>query len=398
MRSPRSQLVFTLLIAVAFCFFDAWIAFSTAGPGDRGNALFLVVALAGFLALVPHVLLHELGHLAAGYALRLRPAAISLGSRSGGRRRSIGKLRVYLWTGTGYAVSARPDPTGRLLGLRMSLFVLAGPATNLLLAGGTYLAARAARPEPRAVLLVVALVGLAFGLSGLVPMRSGHGRVSDGLSLLRWMFRARWRARALDAETASYREATADLRRLAARRPAELLARLDEPRTDAELAAFVARLAGLIADPETDPDLATELAVRAIWRLVEAFLPKLAEPENQVHRPASGVLAVLADRVVSGRPERVDARTAAALVRIFQSRYGQARDLIGDRLVAPGSAVPGRLLAVAALLEAADGDPATGRLYLERAEAAEPDLFLLPLLRRRLSTEPAVGPAAPPLS
>lgn len=398
MRPPRSQWVSVLLIAVSFCFCDAWIAFSTAGRGDRGHALVLVVALAGFLAFVPHVLLHELGHLAAGYALRLRPAAISLGSRTGGRRRSIGKLRVYLSTGTGYAVSVRPDPTARLLGLRMSLFTLAGPATNLLLAGATYLAARAAQPEPRAVLLIVAVVGLVFGVFNLVPMRSRHGRVSDGLSLLRWMFRARWRTRALDAEAASYREATADLRRLAARRPVELLARLDEPQTDADLAALVARLSGLIADPETDPDLATDLAVRAIWRLVEAFLPKLAEPEDQLHRPAAGVLGVLADRVVSRRPERVDARTAAALVRVFQSRYAQARDLIGDRLVVEQSAVPGRLLAVGALLEAADGGLATGRRYLDRAEAAEPDLFLLPLLRRRLSTEPAVGPAAQPPS
>jgi hypothetical protein len=394
MRSPRSQWVFVLVFAPSFCLYDAWIAFGTAGRGDRGRELFLVVALAGFLALVPHVLAHELGHLAAGYALGLRPAAVSLGSRSGGRRRSIGKLRVYVSTGTGYAVSARPDPTGRLLELRMSLFVLAGPATNLLLAGVTYLAARAAPPEPRAVLLPVAVLGLAFGVFSLVPMRSGHGRVSDGSNLLRWMFRAT-RTRTLHTEAASHGEAIADLRRLAARRPAELLARLDEPRTGADLAAFVARLADLIADPQTDPDLATDLAVRAIWRLVEAFLPKLAEPEDQLHRPASGLLGVLADRVVSRQPERVDARTAAALVRIFQSRYGQARDLIGDRLVTAHSAVPGRLHAVRALLEAADGDLATGRRYLDRAEAAEPDLFLLPLLRRRLSTEPAEGPGAP---
>jgi hypothetical protein len=93
---------------------------------------------------------------------------------------------------------------------------------------------------------------------------------------------------------------------------------------------------------------------------------------------------VLADRVVSRRPERVDARTAAALVRIFQSRYGQARDLVDERLVAAQSSVPGRLLAVRALIEAVDGDLAAGRRYLERAEAAEPDLFLLPLLRQRL--------------
>jgi hypothetical protein len=378
MRSPRSQAVFALLLGPSFFFCSAWVAFGTAGRGDRGYVLVFVVVVAGFLALVPHVLAHELGHLAAAYALRLRPGAISLGGRGGGRRRSIGNLRVYLSTGDRYAVSVHPDPTGRLLGLRLSLLALAGPATNLLLAGATYLAARAARPEPRAVLLIVALVGLVFGASGLVPMRYGPGRVSDGWNALGWMFRAT-RRRTPHAEAAPHRAATADL-----------LAQLDEPRTGAELTAFVARLAGVIADPETDPDLATELAVRAIWRLVEAFLPKLAEPEDQLHRPASGLLGVLADRVVSRRPERVDARTAAALVRIFQSRYGQARDLVDDRLLAAQSAVPGWLLAVRALLEAVDGDLATGRRYLDRAEAAEPDLFLLPLLRQRLSTEPTV--------
>jgi hypothetical protein len=395
-RRTGWRLAVSVLVNTAIVVLGLPITSVAMGPGVWPLEFWLTVAV-GIACLYPHAVLHEFGHLTAGYALRLRPVRLGLGHGANDQARSIGSLRVHLNSGGGFHVQVHPDPVGRLLPLRMTVFTLAGLAANLATAGAAYLAAGSLSRLPRAVVLMVAASAAVMAVANLVPFPSrrampGRGRPvplwSDGAQALQWLLRPKRMRAGLRVPRPRLMPA-ADRPAPAADRPAQLLARLNEPGTAADLVAVAARVPPVVRDPQTDPDLAADLGVHAIWRLVEALLPQLAEPGDRVHRPTSGVLGVLADSVVARRPYRVDTRAATALVRVLQSRYREARELVTEAFTdGQPPAVRARALAVCALVEVSDGgDPAIGLRLLDRAAADEPDLFLLPLLRRRLDTD-----------
>jgi hypothetical protein len=132
----------------------------------------LIAIAATQIALILHVIAHELGHLIVAVALFL----------------PIVRVRISLGCGPN-AVQLAPSPSAALLPLRMVVFFLGGPTTNIVLAAWTYQIALSPVPTlMRCALLGAAIPGTAIGLLTLVPFRTSHGMHSDGANLLRWTF------------------------------------------------------------------------------------------------------------------------------------------------------------------------------------------------------------------
>jgi hypothetical protein len=150
----------------------------------------IVLSLADTLGLVVgyvlcsllHVVVHELGHLAAGLVLAMRVCGIRVAGMTIGRR-PRGAART---TTVANAVFAEPRPGSQLLRLRSVTFVLAGPAANLAAATATLdLALRGDLGHPaQHVLYGATAAGALLGLGNLAPFTTSRG-TSDGRKVLR---------------------------------------------------------------------------------------------------------------------------------------------------------------------------------------------------------------------
>ncbi|WP_247662276.1 hypothetical protein [Micromonospora sp. U21] len=159
---PRRRLVVaSVLLALEGVAFALLVTESVTGA----------IAAVGFTAvsLWAHVVLHECGHLVVAKVLRLPVVAV----------------RIAPFTGWRSEVSVRPAPSATALPLRMVLFYLGGPMTNLCTAavlGAT--TTLTSTPLTRVALLGAALFAALLGVVNLIPGRSPH---SDGRNLLHWL-------------------------------------------------------------------------------------------------------------------------------------------------------------------------------------------------------------------
>lgn len=137
-----------------------------------GNDSFILCGVAGGLVL--NYVVHESGHLlgAALTGLRVR-GVVLFGHRFGSGLKGIKNL-VYK-----NAVFVKATP--RLWRLRFVIFLLSGPAANIVsgVVAADQVSAQSSRPIKDA-LAGLALVAISFGLLNLVPRKTIRGAVSDG--------------------------------------------------------------------------------------------------------------------------------------------------------------------------------------------------------------------------
>ncbi|MDO3684922.1 hypothetical protein [Micromonospora sp. C28ISP2-4] len=310
------------------------------------------IAVAGLtcVSLWLHLVLHECGHLVVAKLLGLPVVAVRIAPFNGWRNE----------------VSVRPSPSTAALPLRMVLFHLGGPLTNLGTATALVVAATSTGTAlTRFALLAAAFVGALLGLTNLVPGRSTR---SDGQNLLRWL---RAPAAAREALRAGYyQEEVVRALRAVARAGVDvqgvgiqacggdpLLAlaayqrRLTAAHTQsAELVGEAERLAALARAGSTDPAAAAAigqtLSVQfGLWYLYAAVVTGSPVARREVRE-----ISELAGIAARPQPRVLTARIAMSLAHLLNQRPEDARSLLLD--VRPG-AEPTDLCAVALLLRAA---------------------------------------------
>ncbi|MDW3847008.1 hypothetical protein NMK34_10375 [Micromonospora sp. BRA006-A] len=343
MKLRRRLVAVSLLLAVEAAAFALLVTESVAGA--------VVAAGLTCLSLWLHLVLHECGHLAVAKLLRLPVIAVRIAPFNGWRNE----------------VAVRPSPSTAALPLRMVLFHLGGPLTNLCVATALVVAsASTGTALVRLTLLGAAFVGALLGLTNLLPGRSTR---SDGQNLLRWL---RAPAAARDGLRAGYyqEEVVGALRAVARAGDAvhragiqtrtgsdPLLALaayqqrlMTEPTQSAELVTEAERLAALARARSTDPAAAAAigqvLSVQfGLWYLYAAVVTGSPVEQREVREIAE--LARIAART---QPHAFSARIAMSLAHLLNQRPEDARSLLLD--VRPGSE-QADLCAVALLLRAA---------------------------------------------
>jgi hypothetical protein len=197
-------------------------------------ALLALSAAVTLLALIVAVVVHEVGHIVAGYAVGLRVARVQLGPLE---IRDYGRPRVRLVPSLQAGVVLLPLDRAAALGpLRWSLIVstAAGPLLGLVfgavliaLAGGPRLA------DPFAVVQAMGQMSMILGALNLLPLRSGD-QLADGRRMFSLLLRGRESGHIL-AATLMFGEALSgrrprewdpDLLAVMARSPDDVFARL----------------------------------------------------------------------------------------------------------------------------------------------------------------------------
>ncbi|PZG11322.1 hypothetical protein C1I95_27335 [Micromonospora craterilacus] len=322
-------------------------------------ALFVTESVTGAIAaagltcvsLWVHVVLHECGHLVVAKLLRLPVIAV----------------RIAPFTGWRSEVWVRPTPSATALPLRMVLFYLGGPMTNLCTA--TVLGAATAltsAPLTRVALLGAALVAALLGVVNLIP---GVSPRSDGRNLLRWLFAPTASRAALQA--GYYQEEVSRTLQAIARgavgddQPGDPVRGGNDPRlalaafqqrwstghaqSAADFIADAERLAALARADSTDPMAAAAigqvLTVQfGLWYLYVAVVNGSPVEHKEVREISE--LAQLAFHV---QPHMLSPRVAMSLAHLLNQRPEQARSLLLD--IRPGVDPPD-LCSVAFLLRA----------------------------------------------
>jgi len=342
--SPRRRLVaasiLLVLEAVAFALF---VTESVTGA--------IVAVGLTCVSLWVHLVLHECGHLVVARLLRLPVIAV----------------RIAPFTGWKNAVSTRPAPQGTALPLRMVLFYLGGPMTNLCTA--TVLATAAALTSTattRLALFGAALVAAMLGVVNLIP---GISPRSDGRNLLRWLLAPTASRAALRA--GHYQEEVSRTLRTIARgevdddRLGDPVLDGNDPRlalaafrrrwsaghgqSQADLIADAERLAALARADSTDPMAAAAigqvLTVQfGLWYLYAAAVNGTPVEHHEVLE-----ISELAQVAFHVQPHMLSARLAMSLAHLLNHRPEHARSLLLD--IRPGTEPPD-LCSVALLLRA----------------------------------------------
>jgi hypothetical protein len=186
MRRAVRVILMVIVAFVALVESVGWAAViaEDSGTGDRTG----LVLAASVLGLVTgsglHVVVHELGHLRAAKVMRLRVIGVRMW------RLQFGAPGVRLARSSGHVlVDLRPQQ--RALPARMGVFVAAGPVANVAVAAMTAVVAttESVPLEVRVVTVGFTVAGLVAAILNLVPHRLSSTSASDGLALLRWVFR-----------------------------------------------------------------------------------------------------------------------------------------------------------------------------------------------------------------
>nr|WP_228532097.1 hypothetical protein [Micromonospora sp. ANENR4] len=340
----RRLVAVSLLLAVEAAAFALLVTESVTGA----------IAAAGLTcaSLWLHLALHECGHLVVAKLLRLPVVAVRIAPFNGWRNE----------------VAVRPSPSMPALPLRMVLFNLGGPLTNLCVATALAVASTSTgTASTRLTLLCAAFVGALLGLTNL--LLPGRSTCSDGQNVLRWL---RAPAAARDGLRAGYYQeeviralravtrAGGDVHRVGIQARADeapLLALaayqqrlMAEATPSAELITEAERLAALARAGSTDPAAAAAigqtLSVQfGLWYLYAAVVAGAPLERREVREISE--LARIAART---QPRVLSARIAMSLAHLLNQRPEDARSLLLD--VRPG-AEPVDLCAVALLLRAA---------------------------------------------
>jgi len=395
-----------LFVAVMFGFV------AKLGSDDLGGGVwgFLLPAGAVLAAVFVLTALHEGGHLLAAVALRLKVLAV----------------RVR-FTGRSF-VRVGPSAAGRPLPPRMVLFLLAGPAVDVLMAVG--LLRSAIHPMPalaRDCVLASGLTAAVLGLGNLLPRSHREGGRSDGSRILDWTFHpARQRAKLAagtvdvaalrrvadesveDGELDAFIDATTNERARALavylrfRRTLGLIAgvpvTVDRVTIGPSAAADFQSLIAYVVQPGTpdqlfDP-LASSLAtVAALWqqhRVLVAGVP----PDPSVVAQIEELSAALDSR----RPGGTAGPVVRAMLELLRGDPAAARDTL--RGVEPSTDLDAtRALLVRAVAEAALGDHAEADRLVEavarvHADAGRPEEGeLQPVMADMLAALPAATPS-----
>lgn len=171
-KNNLGSTLFSLLMGIPFAI--VLIAASNSARDERNPAANLVFIFY-FLSLVLAVIVHELGHLLAGWVVGFRFSSITIGPVS--LRKEYGSLKIRL---------RRALPTGGYAGMhvdhvrrlrrRLLVFTVAGPAANLLSAAA--IAVFLAYVNPTAGWLSLSLdiflrISVIIGLANFMPFRLG---------------------------------------------------------------------------------------------------------------------------------------------------------------------------------------------------------------------------------
>lgn len=294
-----------------------------------------------------HLILHECGHLVAARLLGLPVVAV----------------RIAPFTGWRNAVSIRPAPQATALPLRMALFYLGGPMTNLCTA--VLLGAAAALPSTATARIALLGAGLAAALLGVANLVPGSSPGSDGRSLLRWIFtptatRAALRlgqywaevSRAIAAAGVDDRPGDAlpdgeDAQRaLAAYRRRWSAGHVHSP---AALLADAERLAALAQAEGTDPATAAAIGQVLSIQFGLCYLYAAVVDRSPVDHCEVREIAELAQLALHAQPDELSARTAMSLAHLLNQQPEQARSLLLDIRTDTG---PPELYSLARLLRA----------------------------------------------
>lgn len=370
------RLVPWLLVAVVF----GLVVPLALGDADDGAAGWLLPVVAVGVAAPLFLVLHECGHLLAAKLLRLPVVDIRI--RPGGRS----------------YVRVRPGPSWPALPVRMTVFFLAGPATDLALTAGLFAGAAAAGWGVALNCLIASgLAGAVFGVGNLVPHRPRGGIRSDGGNVLLWVFRPARQRAAIAAEQVLPRlvQGTIDDAELAAfidgarDRPAGAAAAYGRWCRTLGLGVIPSRerttAANVVMSPAAAADFAHlrayVLRPEAALQLVVSIVPTLGiiPGLGQLHRvyvdgePADRAIvdhiAQMADLLRRRSPDDVWRLTLTALTEVLRGRPSQAVLML--RQITP-AAVDETAWAVAirAVAESAAGDPAGAERLLDELRRA----------------------------
>jgi Zn-dependent protease len=301
-------------------------------------ALFVTESVTGAIAAVGftcvsvwvHVVLHECGHLVVAQLLRLPVIAV----------------RIAPFTGWRSEVSIRPSPSAAALPLRMVLFYLGGPVTNLCTATVLGIAtALTSTALMRVALLGAALVAALLGVVNLIP---GISPRSDGRNLLRWLFaptdiRTALRAGYYQEEVSRTLRTIAggevDDDRLAdpvrdGNDPRRALAAFQRrwstghAQSAADLIADAERLAALAHADSTDPMSAAAIGQVLTVRFGLWYLYAAAVNGSPVERQEVLEISELARLAFQVQPHMLSTRLAMSLAHLLNQRPEHARSLL----------------------------------------------------------------------
>jgi hypothetical protein len=394
-----------------------------------------------FFARIVYSWLHELGHIVAAVAVRLRVAEVSIHARASTRRFRVGQTivrfglygpisRVKVWQAPSRA--ARPAGGPGLPKWSGIAFALGGPLANLLVAGvlyalrGRWIGLFPGAKQPADALVTVTIVtGVAMGVVNLVPLRvrRGAGGSSDGRQIWHHLLGRPVQgpvdlplfAPSVLAEVQQpVRSPAGDaqLRQVRARvdaggpDPVDAAVALLSHAVDHDLEADAWRLLALARWPEMPAVPASFVAgwianARCVRLLLESSRSGLPVPHDRVSP------AVEAAEVSCARgPYRMQARTSLALTWLLLDRPSDTRALLAD--LGPDGTVREQvnLWAIRAMAEMELGDLVEARRHIDTANRVEStyavlthaDGLLLGFARRMLVERELKGKAAEPVA
>ncbi|MGC4109726.1 MAG: hypothetical protein QM747_04735 [Nocardioides sp.] len=389
--------VLTLLACAAALVWSWRIAESVPQANDNPTWMFLA-PLGLLVALLPHIVLHELAHLAVAVVLRLRVLGIKILWIGIGRVRTVPGTAGHVLVDVAHARKKAP--------VRMAATLVAGPLVNLFGAVGTAFVAGSSSVNTNVRYLAVGatVLGVMAGVTNLLPGLT-TGKANDGPQAWTWLRRTEaQRARIqLAIDLATLRISSARTNPISdADRRRHIVEAVEDPRPELARAGMVELLRWRPRDDQgwqdvelveafaARRDLPTDVRARVSGNfsasLASAYLrsrsPRLApDPTTDQARHIDR----LADLAMAADPRSVSAKTARGLAHVVMGRPAQARDLLLDVDPSASPQEQARAHVVRGLSEAELGDVEQAVRLAGYARRIAPDEPLVALLDRAVA-------------